>query len=77
MVTLAGKRGSRRHSTTSFGESVVEAGTSYQKLEVSAFCYRERAQPPSIMITLLTFLVKKSTMKNSGESIFRQYAKKL
>ena len=31
MVTLAGKRGSRRHSTTSFGESVVVAGTSYQK----------------------------------------------
>ena len=64
------KRGSRRHSTTSFSESVVVAGTSYQMLEVLAFCNRERAQPHSITITVLTFLVKKSTMKNSGVSIF-------
>ena len=42
-VTLAGKRGSRRHSTTSFSESVVLAGTSYQMLEVLAFCNRERS----------------------------------
>ena len=42
-VTLAGKRGSRRHSTTSFSEGVVAAGTSYQMLEVLAFCNRERA----------------------------------
>ena len=27
---MAGKSGSRRHSTTSFSESVVVAGTSYQ-----------------------------------------------
>ena len=54
-----GKRGSRRHSTTSFIASVVVAGTSYQMLEVLAFCNRERAQPPSITITVLTFLVKK------------------
>ena len=27
---MAGKRGGRRHSTTSFSESVVVAGTSYQ-----------------------------------------------
>ena len=40
---LAGKRGSRRHSTTSFSESVVVAGTSYQMLEVLAFCNRERS----------------------------------
>ena len=56
---MAGKRGSRRHSTTSFSESVVVAGTSYQMLEVLAFCNLERAQPPSITITVLTFLVKK------------------
>ena len=37
---MAGKHGSRRHSTTSFSESVVVAGTSYQMLEVVAFCYR-------------------------------------
>ena len=33
-VILAGKSGSRRHSTTSFSENVVVAGTSYQILEV-------------------------------------------
>ena len=33
-VVLAGKRGSRRHSTRSFSENVVVAGTSYQILEV-------------------------------------------
>ena len=39
---MAGNRGSRRHSTTSFSESVEVAGTSYQMLEVLAFCNRER-----------------------------------
>ena len=51
-------------------ESVVVPGTSYQMLEVLAFCNLERAEPPSITIRVLTFLVKKSTMKNSGVSIF-------
>ena len=41
-VILAGKRGSRRHSTTSFSENVVVAGTSYQMLGVLSFCYWER-----------------------------------
>ena len=50
--------------------SVVVAGTTYQMFEVLAFCNRERAQPPSITITVLTFLVKKSTMKNSGFLFF-------
>ena len=58
-----GKRGSRRQSTTSFIASVVVAGTSYQMLEVLAFCNRERAQPPSITITVLTFLVQKKYNK--------------
>ena len=31
---FGGKRGNRRHSTTSFSENVVVAGTSYQILEV-------------------------------------------
>ena len=48
----------------------------YQMFEVLAFCNRVKAQPPSITITVLTFLVKKSTMKNSVVSIFWQYAKK-
>ena len=69
-VNLAGKRGIRPNSTTSFSESVVVAGTSYQILDVLAFCNRERAQPPSITMTVLTFLVKKSTMKNSGGLFF-------
>ena len=34
------------------------AETSYQLLEVLEFCNRERAQPPPITITVLTFLVK-------------------
>ena len=67
---MAGKSGSRRHSTTSFSESVVLAGTSSQMFEVLVFCNLEKAEPPSITITVQTFLVKKSTMKNSGESIF-------
>ena len=53
-----------------FSQRVVVAGTSYQMLEVLAFCNLERAQPRSITKTVLTFLVKKSTMKNSGVSIF-------
>ena len=43
-------------------------------LEVVAFCNPERAQPRSITITVLTFLGKKSAMKNSRVSIFWQYA---
>ena len=56
---FGGKSGSRRHSPASFSESVVVAGTSYQMLELLAFCNQERAQPPSITITVLTFRVKK------------------
>ena len=39
-------------------------------LEVLPFSNLERAQRPSITITVLTFLVKNSRMKNSGGSIF-------
>ena len=42
------------------------AGISYQMLEVLAFCNRERAQPPSITITVLTFLVKKANEEFQG-----------
>ena len=76
-VILGGKRGSRRHSTTSFSKNVEVAETSYKRLEVIAFFSREKSKPPSITTTVLTFLVKKSTMKNSGVSILWQYAKKL
>ena len=37
-VILAGKRGNRRHSTTSFSENVEVAETSYQMLEVLSSC---------------------------------------
>ena len=46
------------------------AKTIYQILEVLSFFYRERAQPPSIKITVLPFLLKKGTAKHSGVSIF-------
>ena len=36
-VILAGKRDSRRRSTTSFSKNVVVAETSYQMLEVLSF----------------------------------------
>ena len=49
---------------------VLASVPSYQMLEVLEFCNRERAQPPSITITVLTLLVKKSTVKNSEVSLF-------
>ena len=69
---MAGKCGSRRHSTPSFSENVVVAKTSHQMLGVSSFSDREGALPPSREISVLTFVVKKSTTKLSGESIFRE-----
>ena len=64
-------------STTSLARIVV-AETSYQMLEVSLLCNRKRAKPLLIKITVLTNLLKKSTIKLSGVSIFFfQYAKKL
>ena len=44
--------------------------TSQQMLEVLSFCDRERLQPPSLKVTVLTFLVKNGKMKLSAESIF-------
>ena len=56
---MAGKCGSRRHSTPSFSENVVVAKTSYQMLGVSSFSDREGALPPSRELSVLTFVVKK------------------
>ena len=64
-----GKRGSRRHSSTSFSENVEVEETSYQMLDVLSFCDRQRVQPPSLKVTVPTFLVKNGKMKLSGESI--------
>ena len=69
-VILAGRCGSRRQSTTSFSENVEVAETSYKMLKVLSFCDQERVQPPSLKVTVLTFLVKNGKMKPSGESIF-------
>ena len=69
IVILAGKCGSRRQSTTSFSEHVVVAKTSYQMLQIFSFSDLERAQPPSMEISVLTLVVKNSTKKISGVSI--------
>ena len=70
-VILAGRRDSRRHSTTSFCGNIVVAKTGYQMLGILSFSDRESALPPSTEISELTFVVKKSTMELSGVSIFR------
>ena len=59
-------RGSRRHSTTSFGEIeiVVEADTSYQMFVILSFWDGDKALLQSIKITVLTFLVKKKSYMN-------------
>ena len=49
--------------------------TIYQKLEVLSFWDRERVQPPSLKVTMLTFPVKNGKLKLSGESRFPEYAK--
>ena len=61
-----------------FSDSVEVAGTSYKLLEVLAFCNRERAQPPSITITVLT-LKKKYIEEFRGVYFLTitQYDKKL
>ena len=61
-VILAGKRDSLRHSTTGFGQNVVLEETSYQMFKVLSFYVRKRAYPPTIKITMLTFLVKKKVV---------------
>ena len=60
-VILAGKRDSRRHSSTSFSKNFVAAKTSYryEMLEVLLFCDRLRGLTCFKKITVLTFLVKK------------------
>ena len=68
-ASFGGKRGSRRHSTTSFSENVEVAETRYQMLTVLSFRDRERVQPPSLKVTVLTFLVKNGQMKLSKESV--------
>ena len=60
---MAGKRDSRRQSTTSFSENVVVAGTNYHIIEVSTFRNRESAKLSPIKITALIF---------SGEKLYNE-----
>ena len=50
------------------------AQTSYQMLEVFVILRPGEGLPPSIKITVVTFLVKKRTMKLSGGPIFLEYS---
>ena len=75
-VILAGKRGSRRHSTTSFSENVMLADTSDKVLEVLLFCGWEIAYPPFNQDNSVLFRRKGCTMKQCGVSIIWEYAKK-
>ena len=65
-LLFARKRGSGRHSTTSFSEIeiVVEVDTSYQMFVVLSFGDGDKALLQSIKITVLTFLVKKKSYMN-------------
>ena len=67
---MAGKCGSRRHSTPSFSENVVVAKSSYQMLGVSSFSDREGALPPSRELSVLTFVVKKKVRRSFPGSLF-------
>ena len=59
-VVLAGKRGSRRHSTTSFNENVVSSdGNKLSNVKSLSFCDRESLYPLSIIIITITNLDKK------------------
>ena len=72
-VILAGKRGSCRHSSSSFSENLLAVETSHrQMLKVLAFCDRKMAfKTSSIKIKMRTFLSEEvRTMKLFGASIF-------
>ena len=49
----------------------------YQMLGILSFSDRERASLPSMELSELTFVLKKSTMNLSGVSSFRKKARKL
>ena len=69
-VILAGKRDHRRHSTTSFSEEVVVAGTSYQMLESFSILLSGEGLTSCSIDNPANFFGEKSTMKLSGVSIF-------
>ena len=76
-VILEGKRGSRRHSATSFRENVGVAGTSYQMQEVLLFCYREMLRTSFSINKHTNLFSEKSKIKLSRVSFFLELAQKL
>ena len=58
-------------STTSFSENVVMAKVSYQMFGILSLSDRKRASPPSTEISVLTLVMKKSTIKLSGVYILK------
>ena len=73
---MAGNCGSCRQSTTGFSENALVAETNYQLLEVLLFCDWKRVYPPPIKTTVLTFLLKETTMKLSVVYIFENTQRK-
>ena len=69
-VILAGKRDSRRHSTTSFSEEVVVAGTSYQMLESFSILVSGEGLTSCSINNPANFFGEKSTVKLSWVSFF-------
>ena len=67
---MAGKHGSRRHSTESFSQRVVVAGTSYQMLDVLAFLQSGEGSTSFNNDNSANVSGEKSTMKNSWVSIY-------
>ena len=53
---------------------VLAAGASSQMSEVLSFCFRERAEPPSIKISVLTFLVEKKDREDFPSVYFLEDA---
>ena len=74
---LAGKCGSRRHSTTSFSENVVVVKKGYQILDIVSFSLAIGRGLNEVWTSFngnkrANFGGEKSTMKLSGVSIFRE-----
>ena len=69
-VILAGKRDSLRHSTTSFSEEVVVAGTSYQMLESFSILVSGEGLTSCSINNPANFFGEKSTVKLSWVSFF-------
>ena len=75
-VILAGKCGSRRHTSTGASENAVVAKTSYEILGILSFSDRESILPPSTEISVLAFVVKKKYNGAFRGVFFQRIARK-